>query len=439
MELVRVPLSNLRVNRANDRHGELENESAAIAWLFNSRENHMRNLARDIVNQGSVYEPPLVSKEKDIYIVFDGNRRITCLKILENPKRAPSILLQEFFTELRSKWVGEFPKEVICQVEADRGRLDNILYRRHTGSQNGVGQSTWDDRMKSNFILRTGKANGFNVADEVEAILGKANLLPSQKKIPRSTMNRFLSAEIFRNRLGFTVKNKRFEYTHSEEKVLAALARVAEDLSSRKVVLGDLWDVDGKQRYLDRLEREGVLPAETDAVQVHSQRVLALNLKKPSTPDRNRTPPIKPSSRATLIPNKEYGIIWSGRLQRHHDIWEELQFHLELKKHRNAIAVLFRVLLELSVESYAKQKSIEFQRNDKLSTRVQRVGADLFEEKKIGDKQFQAIQKFGQIEQLISADTLNRYVHSPDFAPSDTHLTAMWDSLSDFIVQCLKA
>ena len=43
-----LPLDSLAINRGNDRHGELENETAAIAWLFNNFELHMRNLAKDI-------------------------------------------------------------------------------------------------------------------------------------------------------------------------------------------------------------------------------------------------------------------------------------------------------------------------------------------------------------------------------------------------------
>jgi hypothetical protein len=42
-------LNELVINRANDRHGELENETAAIAWLFNNFGQHMCNLAKDIV------------------------------------------------------------------------------------------------------------------------------------------------------------------------------------------------------------------------------------------------------------------------------------------------------------------------------------------------------------------------------------------------------
>lgn len=140
MAIRKLALSALVVNRANDRHGELENETAAIAWLFNERETHMRSLTKDIVEQGEIYEYPLVSPEKSKFIVFDGNRRVTCLKLLDDPRRAPTTELQAFFRDQKTLWKGTFPKEILCQVETNRDRIDEILFRRHTGSQSGVGQ-----------------------------------------------------------------------------------------------------------------------------------------------------------------------------------------------------------------------------------------------------------------------------------------------------------
>lgn len=218
----------------------------------------MRNLAKDIVAKGEIYEPPLVAIDGEKFIVFDGNRRVTCLKLIQKPQRAPTVELQEFFMDLKSKWSGGSPDKIICQVETDRDRIDDILFRRHTGSQGGVGQSTWDDRMKFNFINRTGKGGGFNVADEVEKRLQAAGMLP-KRKIPRSTMNRLLSAEAFRNQVGFSIIKGRFAFTHQEQVVLTALGRIADDLAERRIVLGDIWDVDGKREYLNELEAEGVL------------------------------------------------------------------------------------------------------------------------------------------------------------------------------------
>lgn len=432
-----VALDDLLVNRANDRHGELENETAAIAWLFNNRELHMRNLTKDLVKTGEIFEPPLVAPDGRKYIVFDGNRRITCLKLLADPRRAPTVELQAFYTEQRAAWPGAFPKVVICQVETDRDRIDDILFRRHTGAQSGVGQSTWDDRMKENFVQRTGKSAGLNVADEVERRLGEAGLLPGRRKIPRSTLNRLLSAEAFRNRVGISVQRGRFEFTHQEPVVLGALQRIAKDLASREVVLGDLWNVDDKREYLDRLEREGVLPTAAQSTVRGKPAVLP----KPSAPVPVKPTPIeRPPRRTTLIPQVEYGVQWAGRIYRQKAIWEELQFYLDLTDHPNAISVLFRVLLELSVDNYISQTSLAtINSGDKLAHRVVKVGADLHAKGKIDAKYLGLLKKLPQQDNLFSMDTLNRYVHSPNFAPSPDHLTAMWDGIAGFVVQCLNA
>lgn len=434
MAFRKLALSALVVNRANDRHGELENETAAIAWLFNEREAHMRSLAKDIVEQGEVYEYPLVSPEKSKFIIFDGNRRVTCLKLLDDPRRAPTTELQIFFREQKALWKGSFPTEILCQVETDRDRIDEILFRRHTGSQSGVGQSTWDDRMKATFVTRTGKGNGPSVADEIERRLAEANLLPSRRKIPRSTLNRLLSAEPFRHRVGFSMKGGRFQFTRDEPESLAALARIAKDLAERDLVLGDIWDIDGKQSYLDQLEREGVLPKETDTA----------NTVEPGTPT-SKPAKVKPSAKATptvrttLIPNKYFDLSWPGRLQRHHRIWEELQFHLDLRTHPNAISVLMRVLIELALENYITAAKVVVHENDKLAIRLEKAGLHLQTAGKIDAKQVEVLKKFKQGDKLVSADTLNRYVHSTNFAPSPEHLMSIWDSLADVVVEMLKA
>lgn len=431
-----ISLNLLLINRANDRHGELENETSAIAWLFNEREQHMLNLTKDIVDQGEIYETPLVSPEQDHFIVFDGNRRVTCMKLLADPKRAPSIELQAFFQTQRERWVGEFPTTIECQIERDRDRIDEMLYRRHTGTQSGIGQSNWDDRMKATFVARTGKSSGPSVADEIEKRLAEASLLSTRKKIPRSTLNRLLSSEPFRFQVGFTMKGGKFKFTHDPLKSLNAMSIIAADLANRKIVLGDIWDSEGKQRYLDKLSAEGILPLESDTIPVDNK----IELNRDSNPKvRLRKKIATPSIRSSIIPQVEFGIVWSGRLQRHRDIWEELQFHLDLRNNRNAISVLLRVLLELALENYIKLQNVEIYENDKLAARLEKVGKHLRGAGKIDEKQIDVIKKFKQGDKLVSADTLNKYVHSPNFAPSPEHLMAIWDSLAEIIVLCLKA
>lgn len=285
--------------------------------------------------------------------------------------------------------------------------------------------------MKANFVNRTGKGGGINVASEIEKRLADAGKPKISKKIPWSTLSRLLSAEPFRNRVGFSYAKGRFEFTHQEPVVLHALHRIADDLANKRIVLGDVWDVDGKRAYLDKLEAEGVLP--------NSSHLTSLPKSPPPHSIPKPPPPARPSRRSTLIPNTTYAVAWAGRLQRHRAIWEELQFRLHLSDHPNAISVLFRVLLELSTDSYIQQTKLpNITERDSLARKVLKVGEDLKEKNKIDQKYLETFKKFPQYDTLVSADTLNRYVHSQNFAPSPDHLTALWDTLAEYIVQCLN-
>lgn len=84
----------------------------------------MLNLAKDIVDRGEIYEFPLVSPNDEKFIVFDGNRRVTCLKLLDEPRRAPTVELQAFFRQQRARWngsgtgrpCGQSPVDRLCQI-----------------------------------------------------------------------------------------------------------------------------------------------------------------------------------------------------------------------------------------------------------------------------------------------------------------------------------
>lgn len=429
----RLPLASLVVNPANDRHGELENETAAIAQLFATQETHMRNLAKDLVAKGEVFEPPLVFPDGDKFVVADGNRRTTCLKLIANPRRAPTTDLQKFFGELKAMWPGKLDDKIECRVEADRDRVDDILFRRHTGVQGGVGQSTWTDRMKNNFVIRTGKSAGLNVADEIEKRLRLAQLLPT-RKIPRSNLNRLLSAEAIRNRVGLSVRKGRLEFIRDEKQTLLALQRIAADLATRKITLEDVWDTQRKLDYIDRLDGEGLLPGVAKIPRPSPPPPLS-----PPAPPPSPRPP-QPPAWPHLIPNVDYGIAWPAHLHRHREIWEELQYKLELSEHPNAISVLFRVLLELAVDNYVTRTPLaSVYEADKLSKKTAKVAGDLHAKGKIDRKYLGALTKLERGEAIVSIDTLNRYVHSPNFNVSPDHLKMIWATLADFVVLCLDA
>lgn len=422
-----LDVGNLRVNQANDRHGEVGSEDLAIAELFRLHDPQMRHLAADIAAVGAVYDPPLVMPGDDGFVVFDGNRRITCLKLLLEPARAPTADLRAHFNTLRDGARRGIPERLTCQVEEDRNLIDSILFRRHTGSQRGVGQLDWNDRAKLNFVERTGQGGGINVAAEVERLLADAGRLP-HGNIPWSTLTRLLSSEEFRNRAGISTAGRRFRLTHDHGAVSDALHRIASDLANQVVTLGDLWNNEGKRSYLNRLQDEGVLPVENERLAEPVEAMGAVH-----NPRRNPPPPRPPQS--TFIPADAPHIQWTAAQQRVRAIWEELQ-SVTLREHPNATSALMRILLELTVESYIAEHGINVP--DNLSRKVGAVAAELLQRQIIDRAYFDELERIRLNDQLISVASMQRYIHSPDFAPMENELRTYWTRLGRFLVAALS-
>lgn len=428
MAFLNIPLDKIWINSANDRHGELENETAAIGELFRLREQHMKKLAEDIVSEGEIYDPPLVSKVDGRYVAYDGNRRLTCLKLITKPNRAPTQELRGFFENLRENWPDGFPISVICQVEDNRDKIDAILFRRHTGSQGGVGQSKWDDRAQRNFVERTGRGGKINVADEIEALLTAEGRQP-ERVIPRSTLNRLLSSELNRARVGVSVTGNKFSVTHEHKKVIDALERVCEDLASRKIVLGDLWDNQGKLSYLNRLEGEGVLPSEDDRLKTPRS-----GSKAPKKSNRKGRPPSGPKQN-TFVPTDTPAIPWRSDQVRLRTIWDELQ-GLRLDRYPNAASALLRMLLELTVRNYLDSKNMAIK--DGLATQFRDVAGDLLKRHLIDDEYFQELERLRLHDELISIRSMQRFLHSENFTPNSGELTTYWARLRVFLLRALS-
>lgn len=302
--------------------------------------------------------------------------------------------------------------------------------------------------MTATFVERTGKGGGVNVADEIEKRLKAAGALPT-RKIPWSTANRLLLSEGLRNRVGISVSRGKLHLTHNEGLVLPIFRRVAEDLATRKVVLGDLWDNEGKVAYLDGLESEGVLPLPPLTPPGAGPNPTSIPGPGPHPgPGGPTVPPLapqpmpaqKPSKRTTLIPQVTHAVVWQAHIQRHRQIWDELQFKLRLDDHPNAISVLLRVLFELAIDNYITRTNLTaVHPNDLLKNKLKKVGVDIEANNKIDEKYAGLIRKLDNDDGIFSIDTMNRYVHSPDFAPSPSNLTALWDQASRLIVICLNA
>lgn len=180
--------------------------------------------------------------------------------------------------------------------------------------------------MKANFISRTGREGSVNVAEKIESLLAEAGKLP-RRTIPRSNLNRLLSSDNLRRRIGFTVSRGDLKFTHQKPAVLHAMQRIASDLSEGKLTLDQIWNNADKHEYLDKLAHQRALPTQDHLLP--NEQPAPRHATKPN-PAARPSSVARPQQRDTLIPAKDFSIAWPVELHRVHAIWEELQFRLSL-------------------------------------------------------------------------------------------------------------
>jgi len=154
-ERISVPLKKLLVWHDNPRAAiEMsENEEEAIDILFEVEgKSKMLSLAADVAQFGlNSHKQPIVVRNEnmDSYVVFDGNRRISVLKLLaKGDKRVKGIVNHLNFS---------LDTEIYVYV-TDRVEALRLIEIEHSGEQNGKGQIGWDSFQRDYARYNMGKS-----------------------------------------------------------------------------------------------------------------------------------------------------------------------------------------------------------------------------------------------------------------------------------------
>ncbi len=200
-----VPVGRLFLLHSNPRHEPFDTEAEAITYLCEKEDVYP--LARDIVKLGlnplercGIF-PADKKKTGGNYFVAEGNRRICALKLLNDPALAPASLRKGFKT-LSEKWapIKSVSAAKFDDLEAIRVWLD----RTHNGPQGGIGRRSWNAEQKSRF-------DGDNKNRAAQALLDYAEkekmITADDRKGKLTTVQRFLSNDVFREAMGFDQSN----------------------------------------------------------------------------------------------------------------------------------------------------------------------------------------------------------------------------------------
>jgi hypothetical protein len=133
--------------------------------------------------------------------------------------------------------------------------------------------------------------------------------------------------------------------------------------------------------------------------------------------------------RKRLIPS---GLSYRIDDERINVIYHELR-GLDVETRRNAVAVLFRVFLELSVEFYLDEHGLTYHGGDKLGNKIQKVVKQFKEKGWLDRKTSKGIDSaVASRDEPHSVDTFHAFVHNRRFQPEPSALNTAWDNLQPF-------
>lgn len=126
---------------------------------------------------------------------------------------------------------------------------------------------------------------------------------------------------------------------------------------------------------------------------------------------------------------------------RINDIYDELRRKLIVDNVPNAVAVLFRVFLECSVDSYIEKNKIIIKKDIKLAGKIQKVADDLRQKGLANDSELKSIRKVATKDNnsILSVSTFHDFVHDYKTSPIASELKKHWDNLNDFFIILWKS
>jgi hypothetical protein len=424
-----ILVSNLLFDGLNPRLAEPNiGQRDAHKAIAKDQQRKLVRLARDIVEHGiNPGDLPYVMAAKDgrgRYIVLEGNRRLAALRGLENPDALDGALTPENLRQLRLLSKQYTPIDSAeCVVFKDREEAHHWIELRHTGQNDGAGVVPWNTGESQRFGART---KGRDIHVQALDFLERENkLTPEQRSdVPITSLKRLLATPQVRNVLGIGLKEGELQILADKRKVANALSHVATDLASGRTTVSDIYNAKQRVQYAKSLPASVKVKATAkNGRGLLSESVSPAKQKKEKV---KRRPP-----RDRLIPSDCTLAKTIGRIK---DIEDELR-ELSLDRHSNAVSVLLRVFIELSVDVYIADNGLPLAKAD-LRGKLQGVVNHLVKRQLLSANQAAPVRSACQKKSFLtpSVSMMHAFIHSKNAFPAPTDLRAYWGGFQDFLV-----
>lgn len=432
-----ILLSNLLLDLENPRHDILGNQREAYRFMLDNQGDKLINLANDIIQEGlNPSELPIVvpyEKDGTKFVVLEGNRRISALRILLDPKLSEATTNKAIITQFKklSKDAdGKIPSKLRCVVFKDRDSAVRWIRLKHTGENQGVGTVRWDAKEIQRFNERFGKTS--LSLQILEYVSEKANLDEQTRDnindIAITNLDRLISDPYVRNSIGINTKDGKLVSSFPEKEILKPLVKIVSDLANKKINVNNIYYKKDRINYIESFPKTA-LPTPNQILKTPTE--LINNNVTSSTSAPKKASKMLPLKRKKLIPTH---LKLSINTPKTNEIYRELKM-LDVEDFRNAVSILFRVFVEFSIDSYLDKNHISYANlEDKLVKKIQLVANHMKANNIMNQKEMKPVLTcISNPNSLLSTNTLNAYVHNKNFLPIPNDLKTTWDNLQPFI------
>lgn len=457
-------LSELRLDEKNYRLGEQPGQRETILAMINDQKGLLANLAHDIIEMKGLSpgEPIWVTKDtkhKGQYIVLEGNRRITAIKLMDTPSLAEGTVVEKHFRNLSVPYAKKPIREFEAKVFKSREEAQPWIRRRHLSEASGVGRQRWKTLAKA----RADKAHGFNTPRFLAVIELLGNDTPQWNAVYDSldarwsTVDRLLNTKAMVDVLGISIDPKKGSVRFENGDTAAGrklLMRILSEMASDAFEFSDIEKVEDRADFLGRFADWSVKrksktaaqqPADTKASSPSkaSTTSSATKASTASSTTAARTTTAKDQDKRPTLAPKTGGRTFKVEETRLQSIYSECK-NVKLTKNKNAAALLLRVFIELSSEAllikmkvpipsrYAGKKWSDI--NVRLDVKVSSV-LHYFDPHKTEKEFKQARVAMDPSSQnaVYSIHTLHAYFHNLGVIPDVAALRSAWDAWEGYL------
>lgn len=449
----KIRIANLHLDLRNFRFEEQHSQKEAIATMIADQKNKLVALAKDIFENGLNPTDLIIvvrlNEGNNQYRVLEGNRRVTCLKLINNPGLIPNEfanIRRQFQRLAANEDRANQLRRPACAIFEYEEEADIWIERKHSGEQDGKGTIAWNSLQKSRYEAFHGAKDSLplqvvnfikRMAEEDESLKTIASNISNTTNI-----DRLLSDPYVREKLMLKIQNGRLISFDTKERITKKFVRLIEIVSQpsftvnyikhksdRKIFIDDFYEhLDDKDNII--LSKGWDLNEPTSSQPITPQNQEGFVAEEP-IPVHNTKP------RGKLIPDSIGFIIDEQRIAK---VFKELSGML-LNIHPNAIAVLFRVFVELSVDCFIERSGLlpdgcltsSSSRNslkDKIETCIEnlkglgRINNDLAKG---------ITSELNDENSPLGIKTMNSYIHNFHFSPKADNLRIGWDNIEPFL------